>query len=111
MKYRQVKIDVLNAEQSKAVQEYLFTQDCKWCDGKVVGCTDRRYLYVDSDGLITHGNGFEYFRSHDYKEVFFDFEVRTVAKPKPRATTVLFGITYDREELQKALDNLTPVQL
>lgn len=109
MPIRNVKIAVMNAVHSKAVQEYLFINDCGWCDGRRVCYTEREYLYVDSRGTITHGNGAEYFATHSHRELFFEYETKTFAVPKARPTIQVFGKTYDKEEFDKALASLQTV--
>lgn len=108
-----VKIHVITPEHSQAVQEYLFSQGVTWplMPIREVRHTDSSYLFVDGDGVMTKSDDSGHFEHHSNKEMKFDFAQKITAVPRPRATTVLFGKTYDREELQKALDKLTPVQL
>lgn len=112
MNVRNIKIRVEDEAQCKAVQEYLFSKGCYWYIEPHVETKNlhKPFLFVDKDGVLTHSDNSSHFFRHENLKVEFDFETIIKATPRPRATTVLFGITYDREELQKALDKLTPVQ-
>lgn len=113
MTIKSVKIRVMSPQESQVIQEYLFSQGVTWPLQPTtdVRHTEAGFLFVDKDSVLTKSSDSSHFFRHENREMLFDFETRITAVPRPRPTTVLFGVTYDREELQKALDKLTPVQL
>lgn len=110
--FRKIKIKLANAAQSTAVQEFLFTQGCRWnFDGHVVKQTGSKYLFVESSGSIGWDNSDEFFenRTPEYKEMNFTFENKVMVKShklKDRQKTVLFGKTYFTDELEARLADL-----
>jgi len=109
--FRSIKIKLQNAAQSQAVQEFLFTQGCRWkYDGKKAKQLDAKYLFVEPSGAIGWDNSDSFFeRSTSYKEMSFTF-VNTLTvvghKLKERPKTVLFGKTYFTDELEARLADL-----
>lgn len=116
MKIREVKIRVGNSVNSRAIQEFLFENDCSWSyNCKNVIYEDKAFLYVDGDGNITFSTGEDFFTGRevdDYREMKFDFETITIvnATPRPQEKVKLFGKTYDKDELKDALTKLKPIE-
>lgn len=111
-KIRSVKIRVNSVAESKAIQESLLQTGCSWADfGRRVQYETKPYLYVDTMGIITYGEGDSWFNSNSNRELKFEFTTTVKAVPVARKTTMLFGKLYDAEELQAALDNLKTVEV
>lgn len=110
--FRSIKIRIANSAQSIAVQEFLFTQGCRWnFDGHTVKQTNAKYLFVEKSGSIGWDNSDSFFeeRTPQYKEMSFTFENKVVVKSsklKERPKTVLFGKTYFTDELEARLSDL-----
>ena len=67
------KIRVPTTEDSKQVQQYIFSQNGSWnTREKVVQCCEKEFLYVDSDKRISHGYDDAYFRQHSFPEITID---------------------------------------
>lgn len=109
--FRSIKVRVGNAAQSIAIQEFLFTQGCRWnFDGHAVQHTSSKYLFVEATGSIGYDNSDRFFEeSTSYKEMIFTFEDKVTVKSgklKERPKTVLFGKTYFTDELESRLAGL-----
>lgn len=109
--FRNIKIRVGTEVQSAAIQEFLFTQGCRWnYDGQKVKLTAAKYLFVEASGSIGWDSSDSFFeRSASYKEMSFTFENKVVVKSsklKERPKTVLFGKTYFTDELEARLAGL-----
>lgn len=109
--FRNIKIKLSSAAQSTAVQEFLFTQGCRWnFDGRTVKNADAKYLFVEASGSIGWDNSDSFFaRSEKYKEMIFHTTIKPVVtghKLKERQKTVLFGKTYFTDELEARLADL-----
>ena len=64
------KIRVPTTEDSKRVQQYIFSQNGSWSTREmVVQCCEKEFLYVDSDKRISHGYDDTYFRQHSFPEI------------------------------------------
>lgn len=115
MKIREVRIRVGNSVNSRAIQEFLFENGCSWSSNrKKVIYEDKPFLYVDEDGNITFSTGEDFYAESkvaDYREMKFNFESITTVNAVPRIqeTVVLFGKTYDKDELKDALTKLKPI--
>ena len=67
------KIRVPTREDSKQVQQYIFSQNGSWSTReKVVQCCEKEFLYVNSDKRISHGYDDAYFRQHSFPEITID---------------------------------------
>lgn len=109
--FRKVKIKIETPQQSIAVQEFLFTQGCRWNRSVTVGNTGAKYLFVEESGSIGWDNSDDFFeaRTPQFKEMEFTFENKIVVKShklKEREKTVLFGKTYYTDELNARLEGL-----
>lgn len=110
--FRSIKIKLANPAHSAAVQEFLFTQGCRWnFDGPTVKKTEAKYLFVESSGAIGWDNSDSFFedRTPQYKEMTFIFENKITVKSsrlKERPKTVLFGKTYFTDDLNARLAGL-----
>ena len=109
--FRKIKIKIETPAQSSAVQEFLFTQGCRWNNGAIVMHIDAKYLFVEDSGSIGWDNsdGFFETRTPQFKEMKFTFENKVVVKShklKEREKTVLFGKTYYTDELNARLEGL-----
>jgi hypothetical protein len=110
--FRQIKIKVSSEAQSVAIQEFLFTQGCRWnFDGQKVKHESAKYLFVEATGSIGWDNSDSFFqRSTDYKEVRFKTAQKIVVTGHEvvvdRPKTVLFGKTYFTDELNARLEGL-----
>lgn len=110
-KYFSIKVRLSNPEHSKAVQEFLFANGCRWnYNGHEVKHTDKTFLFTDERGNIGWDNSEAFFnRSQDYKEMVFKAETKVVVtggELKERPKTVLFGKTYFTDELNARLAGL-----
>lgn len=106
-----IKVAVQNAAHSKAIQEYLFANGCRWnYKGHEIKHEDKAFLFVDERGNIGWDNSVAFFnRTTDYKEVIFNGINKPVVvsvEPKERPKTVLFGKTYFTDELEARLAGL-----
>lgn len=67
---KNLKFKVYSPDHSEAIQKRLFELGYRWgSDGCIVSCTDRFFLYADSEGYITHCNDDYEFEIHKNKEV------------------------------------------
>jgi hypothetical protein len=109
--FRKIKIAVGTPAKSRAIQEFLFTQGCRWnFDGPKVKLTEAKYLFIEDSGSIGWDSSDSFFeRSTQYKEVSFLTELKTVVTGhilKERPKTVLFGKTYYTDDLNARLADL-----
>ena len=77
------KIRVPTREDSKQVQQYIFSQNGSWNTGeKVAQCCEKEFLYVGSDKRIRHGdNDDAYFRQHSFPEITIDELLKLELEP------------------------------
>lgn len=106
-----IKVAVQNPAHSKAIQEYLFANGCRWnWQGNAVKHETASFLFVDERGNIGWDNNLPFFnRTTDYKEVVFNVVNKPTVvsvEPKERPKTVLFGKTYFTDELEARLAGL-----
>lgn len=110
--FHKIKIKVGSSEQSVAIQEFLFTQGCRWnLNGQTVQRITAKYLFVESGGSIGWDDSDSFFndRTPDYTEVIFVTGQKLVVlahAPKERPKTVLFGKTYYTDDLNARLEGL-----
>lgn len=109
--FRSIKIKVENSAQSIAVQEFLFTQGCRWNRAAEVHHTGAKYLFVEESGSLGWDNSDDFFetRTPQFKEMKFTFENKVVVKShklKEREKTVLFGKIYYTDDLNARLEGL-----
>lgn len=73
MQYRNIKVKVPTPEISRMVQEKLFEQGVRWLVfGESVTFTDSKFLFVDSDGVLTvEDHNQDYFERHYCKQVHY----------------------------------------
>jgi len=128
---RRIKIEVSDTKESKAVQEALFENGCYWLANPGYGQSRNttaqnwglRYLYVESDGTMTHCSSKEYFNQSEFTEIkanIYDFEVTELVPTivtktsvstfyKEKETVEFGGEKYIKEDLEKALSLLKSV--
>lgn len=108
--FRKIKIRLLSSTQSAAIQEFLFTQGCRWNTGSEVKHEEAKYLFVEASGSIGWDNNKKFFdRSSSYKEMTFVTEMKAIVtghKLKDRPTVVVLGKTYFEDELADRLADL-----
>jgi len=109
--FRNIKIKLVSEAQSTAIQEFLFTQGCRWnFGGETVKHADKKYLFVESSGAMGWDNSDSFFeQSTTYKEMNFFTAQKIVVTGhalKERPKTVLFGKTYFTDELEARLAGL-----
>lgn len=111
--FRGIKIRVGSEVDSTAIQEFLFTQGCRWNAGADVRHADKKYLFVEKSGSIGWDNSDLFFeQSASYKEMTFTTGLKVVVTGhalKERQKTVLFGKTYFTDELEARLAGLEVV--
>lgn len=120
MEFRNIKMKTPNREVCRAVQQFLFENDCSWSDGeKQFQHLHSKFLYVDSNGQILWGSGQAFFDSEsssgEYKEVVFETELTTIVKPatfklKNRPKITVLGTEYFVDELETHLTTLEAAQ-
>lgn len=101
----------VTSKTSRLLQEAVCKAGGEWGFGygKQVLYTKSPYLYVDSDGGLMHGTGLETFKLDPLPEGFL--EVVTIVKlVEPKETVKLGGKTYYKEDLEKALENIKPLE-
>lgn len=111
--FRKIRIKLISEEQSRAVQEFLFTQGCRWnFDGQTVKHESAKYLFVEASGSIGWDNSDSFFQrsASEYKEIRFKTGQKIVVTGHEvvvdRPKTVLFGKTYFTDELNARLEGL-----
>lgn len=114
-KYRNIKFVVSSEEDSKAIQEFLFTKGCYWYGQKDnARHTDKDYLFVDGEGHLTYSNDYNHFKYHrdDCETVVFQVKMVVsydVSMNVVKETILLNGKTYYKEDLEKALQHIKEV--
>lgn len=111
MKTRKVKISVNSPTESKAVQEFLFKDGCKWASGGTgVSYTKSKCMFVNEVGEITMAcHRDDYYNDHEYEELKFKFNTTVSATPVERPKIMVFGKTYDKAEFEAAISKLTAI--
>ena len=115
---RNVRILVNGRDEVKAVQEFLFANDCQWNTGdrEVRDLDDGKVsFFVSRSGNVTWGGetSFTATRNEDTPvlELTFQTKVTVVAsKVKERPKTLLFGKMYYTSDVEKALAGLEPAK-
>jgi len=98
------KIRINNEDHSKAVQEYLFEQGCRWNTlGNCVGYQDSDYLFVGTifEGEITMGDTQGYFDRHKSPELDLS-HLDPHLKPKGNPMNSLALLRQAQEHLLEA---------
>lgn len=112
--FKKMRFEVNSPEHSAQIQKALFSMGYKWSSrGTTVQFCDRKYLFTDEDGYILHA--ISWFYSFDDKtyalckiEVVENYRI---VEEEPEVELVeLNGRKYRKEDLEKALDALTPVE-
>lgn len=70
MDFRNTKIRIKSPEHSEAFQRAVFEAGGRWADlGKNVSFTDKKFLYVNTQLILTCGHDESLFESDDRKEI------------------------------------------
>lgn len=114
--FQAMKIRATGEADQAAVQEYLFSQGYKWFGD---GTTDVKHISVgfrfyisDEDGTICYGCSRANFETHVEPEFIPTFTRTCTLEPLPepiKETVELNGKVYLKEDLESALEKLTPV--
>lgn len=110
--FKKMRFKVNSPEHSAQIQKALFSLGYKWSEGATVQYCDRQYLFGDEDGSVLHSNSFYSFDDKTYAlckiEVVENY--RIVEEESEVELVELNGRKYRKEDLEKALDALTPVE-
>ena len=110
--FKKMRFKVNSPEHSAQIQKALFSLGYKWLGGTTVQCCDKQYLFGDEDGYLLHANSFRSFDDKAYAlckiEVVENY--RIVEEESEVELVELNGRKYRKEDLEKALDALTPVE-
>lgn len=115
--FLRTKFFVGDAAQSKAIQEHLFALDFSWNGEKVVKAgLVGDWIFINRAGLMSYCTCERTFQASNLQELKFVFkpvQIEVVANihvvAPPRETIKVNGLTYFKDELEKALNWLTPV--
>jgi len=102
----------VNPETSRLLQEVVFEAGGKWGSyGKAVRLVEKPFLFVDMSGDLTWcgSAGADYFNLQSDPEGHLEV-VTTVKLAEPKETVELGGKTYYKKDLEKALENIKPLE-
>jgi hypothetical protein len=115
--FKGMKFRVKDSEHSALIQKHLFSLGYGWCTHYMeIKNIDCHFLYADKkDMSITYSNNSfnnnDYFDNHRNKEYTLKSEVTYFLVPVVEPETVeLNGKKYLKEDLEAALNKLTPIK-
>lgn len=111
--FKKMRFKVNSPEHSAQIQKALFSLGYKWKHHKTeVVHHDKQYLFGDEQGYLLQSNSFYSFDDEEYTLCKIEVvENYRIVEEEPEVELVeLNGRKYRKEDLEKALDALTPVE-